>query len=1018
MLFRIVISTLSLIYIFSSNALAASAVLGLDLGTEYIKATIVKPGIPLDIVLTKDSRRKEISAVAFKPASSIKSGEFPERSYGSDAIALAARFPADVYPNLKTLIGLDIDHSIVKEYALRHPALKLVADKIRGTAAFQSAAFVPEEHPWTVEEILAMQLQAIQKNTLALAGKGITVKDVVIIIPPFFTLEEKRALSLAADLAGLRILELISDGMAVGLNYATKRTFPNINEGGKPEINLVFDMGAGSTKASVLKFQGRVVKDIGKFNKTIQEVKLLGNGWDRTLGGDAFNAVIIDDIITQFLASPVAKQKGLTEEIIKGQGRVAAKLWSEAEKMRQVLSANANTQAFFEGIYEDLDFRYKISRAEFEKLTESHAARIAVVMQNSLDAARIKIEDVDSVILFGGASRTPMVHRELEKFIRDASKIKTNVNSDEAAVFGAGFHGAALSPGFRVKEIRIFEIASYTIGMKWINTDGKLQRQSLWQSSTIVGPNKHYTFKNQQDPFSVTFYEQISSPEISSSQAVERDILAISTKNLTESVALAREKHGCTPEKIMIRLSTQIAPESGEVKIAKLIVDCELEAVSDDKESMVDSVKGLFGFGKKEQAPLSDKDASDSTSSLTTPPQSIVASSDTTTSTTSSASTSSTTATASKKVKKAKAKHHSYTIPLSYTTEVKGLPQIPNLEIQRMKERLTAFAGSDKLKRLRDEALNQLESFAYKSRDLLEDAEFIAASTEEERADLKAQAEETGDWIYSGGADANREELRQRLKKMEGITKIVANRRSETASRPEKIAALQKALDDNKQLIASISDQILSHANKHDEFSSKVVAEESAASATYPIASDSASSEGDKSTETATAPAEKQTMEPPVYTSADTDKLQKLNDEYSGWLADKIAEQDKLTAQDNPVLLSKDLEEKTKALQVLRSEMMFKSIKKPIRTQKSSQKPKTSKPGTSTTKASEKSEENASKTMKNPRATFTVGAGGQMPSEEEILELLRKQDDEFEAEKTPDSSENAEKVGDEKHDEL
>lgn len=70
------------------------AVLGIDFGTEYIKAALVKPGIPLEIVLTKDSRRKEISAVAFKPLKNAKPDDFPERLYGSDAMALAARFPA------------------------------------------------------------------------------------------------------------------------------------------------------------------------------------------------------------------------------------------------------------------------------------------------------------------------------------------------------------------------------------------------------------------------------------------------------------------------------------------------------------------------------------------------------------------------------------------------------------------------------------------------------------------------------------------------------------------------------------------------------------------------------------------------------------------------------------------------------------------------------------------------------------------------------------------------------------
>jgi hypoxia up-regulated 1 len=241
-----IFTILCLFYIFSSTALAASAVLGVDLGTEYIKAALVKPGIPLEIVLTKDSRRKEASTVAFKPAKNIKSGDFPERVYGSDAVALAARFPGDVYPNLKTLLGLGADNSVVQDYATRHPALRLEAEKTRGTAAFRSGAFTAEEEAFMVEEILAMELQSIQRNAEALAGKGGgRVRDLVITVPPFYTQEEKRAVELAADLAGLRVLELISDGLAVGLNYATTRTFPSINDGGKPEYHLSSTWGLG-----------------------------------------------------------------------------------------------------------------------------------------------------------------------------------------------------------------------------------------------------------------------------------------------------------------------------------------------------------------------------------------------------------------------------------------------------------------------------------------------------------------------------------------------------------------------------------------------------------------------------------------------------------------------------------------------------------------------------------------------------------------------------------------------------
>ena len=135
------------ILLFASQALAVSVALGVDFGTEYIKAALVKPGTPIDIVLTKDSRRKELATIAFKPTSANvpQPGSYPERVYGSDAAALAARFPADVYPNLKTLLGSVVEESVVQDYAARHPALQIQPLEGRRTAAFKSSAFANED---------------------------------------------------------------------------------------------------------------------------------------------------------------------------------------------------------------------------------------------------------------------------------------------------------------------------------------------------------------------------------------------------------------------------------------------------------------------------------------------------------------------------------------------------------------------------------------------------------------------------------------------------------------------------------------------------------------------------------------------------------------------------------------------------------------------------------------------------------------------------------------------------------
>jgi hypoxia up-regulated 1 len=162
---------LALLFFFTSSA--SAAVLGLDFGTLNLKASLVKPGIPLEIVLTKDSKRKETAAVAFKPSRDSSNnviaelGSYPERAYGGDALALQGRMPGEVFPNLKPLLGLSWNgeqSEVVNLYTSRYPAVQAKQDGKLGTTLFTCSAFNKAEEPWSVEELLAMELGNIKNN--------------------------------------------------------------------------------------------------------------------------------------------------------------------------------------------------------------------------------------------------------------------------------------------------------------------------------------------------------------------------------------------------------------------------------------------------------------------------------------------------------------------------------------------------------------------------------------------------------------------------------------------------------------------------------------------------------------------------------------------------------------------------------------------------------------------------------------------------------------------------------------
>ena len=914
-------------------ASAASAVLGIDLGTEYIKAALVKPGIPLEIVLTKDSKRKETAAVAFKPqrirVSTADSEAFPERIYGGDAVALSARFPSDVYSNLKPLLGLKLSDELISEYGGTFPGLDIVEWAETGTLGFRSDSFVKEEEPWLVEELLAMELKNIKGNAEIMAGKGSTIQDAVITIPSFYTAQERRAVILAADLAGLRVLSLISDGLSVGLNYATSRTFPTVNEGGKPEIHLVYDMGAGSTTATVLKFQGRTVKDVGKYNKTIQEVQVLGTSWDKTLGGDALNRIILEDMINKVTSTAQMKTLEVLPKHVRAHGRTMAKLWKEAERVRQVLSANTEISTSLESLYdENFIFKYKLSRTDFEHLASAYLERVQKPITEALDIAKLSVADLESVILHGGAVRTPFVQKQLEAAIKHSDKIRTNVNADEAAVFGAAFKAAAISPSFRVKEIRASDSAVYPVLASW-SIDGKEKQQKLFVPTSQVGAEKQVSVKAMAD-FSFSLSQHSFSPS-------DLPIFLVKTKNLTDSVKLLTNRFGCPPSDISTKFAIRLSPVDGLPEVTSGSISCEVTETETKRGGVVDGMKDFLGFGSKkgDQESLKEDDNAKTAKSASG-------------SETSTASLPQESSTASSVLeeglvegKPKELRKKTETIAVGFLTELVGSQRVKHDSQERIKTRLIAFDKSDRSRILREETLNNLEGYTYKIRDIVEDGGFVAVSTERQREEIEAKSNDASMWLYGDGADANRESLKAKLDELRALVAPIQKRKDEASKRPSEIQKLKDAIAQANTMITVVKQQREAQVLAE----SKAVSDsEAAKSQTTTAPSTSTDDFAELDDETATASSSTTSAAPilpaSMYSEEDVNNLVQEGDSVNKWLDEKLTEQEKLSPTDDPVLLSSELSEKSKQVNDLVMNLLRKQIKTPPKPKKSKPKAK------------------------------------------------------------------------------
>lgn len=893
---------------------AGSGVLGIDVGTEYLKAALVKPGIPLEIVLTKDSKRKESAAVAFKPTRETDA-QFPERFYGGDALALSSRYPDDVYVNLKTLLGLpfgDGKGESAQAYHERFPALRMEnAPGERGTIGLRSNRLgeAEKKDAFLIEELLAMQLKQIKANADDMAGKGSDIKDAVITYPSFYTADEKRSLQLAVELAGLNLESFISDGLSVGLNYAMGRTFPSVSDGEKPEYHVVYDMGAGSTTAAVLRFQSRKVKDTARFNKTVQEVQVIGLGSDRSLGGDSLNDLIVGDMVSQLLEDKKLKDR-VTLADVRAHGKTMARLWKDAEKARQVLSANTETGASFESLYdEDVNLKYRVTRSRFEELAEQHITRVAKPLEDALVGAGLQLDDVDTIILHGGSIRTPFVQKELEKFCGGSEKIKTNVNADEAAVFGAAFKGAALSPSFRVKEIRAYDASGYPVILKW-PSDSKERQQKLFTPTSQVGPEKEVTVKNLED-FEFSFYQQVPTAD----NVVEVPVLGVKTQNLTASVDKMKESFGCTAANITTKFSIRLSPTDGLPEVSGGSVSCEVE--SSMLGNVVEDVKGFFGLGSKKdgQVPLGENGEPNESVTLEgeEPQTSSASSADDAASTD-----------AAKESNKAAAQPRLEVIPISFTTFPLGTPAPSPAELARIQNRLAAFDASDRERILRVEALNELESFIYKSRDLAEEDEFVKVLKADQLAVLKERVASASDWLYGDGEDAKTSEFKEKLKSLKEIVDPALKRKKESTTRPARVELLQESLKNAQMVIGVMEQQI-----RQDEeiYSSSLSASTSTASESETSATETPSAsadaddlEGDPySTSTSKTASAKTTSEPTlkysVFQPSDLTSLSEAYESINSWLESRLALQEKLTVTDDPSLTVSEINSHLKRLE-------------------------------------------------------------------------------------------------------
>ncbi|ESK84674.1 heat shock protein [Moniliophthora roreri MCA 2997] len=407
------------------------AVVGIDFGTLASKIGVARHR-GIDIITNEVSNRATPSLVGFGPK---------QRAIGEAAKTQETSNFKNTIGCLKRLAGRTLADSDVQNIEKKFINATLI--DVQGTVGVE-VNFLGERQKFSSTQLVAMylgKLRDIASNELKTG-----VSDVVISVPGWFTDIQRRAILDAAAIAGFNVLRLINDTTAAALGYGiTKSDLPDSDN---PKNVVFVDVGHSSMSVAVVAFS--------KGQLTVKST-----AYDRNLGGRDIDFALVRHFAEEFKA----KYKIDVLSSPKATFRLAA----GCERLKKVLSANAEAPLNVESIMNDIDAASKLTREELENFISDELSRINAPLEQALADSGLTIDEIDAIELIGGTTRVPAVKARIQA-VFPGKTLSFTLNQDEAVARGATFSCAMLSPVFRVRDFHMSDISHYPIKVQWAPT--------------------------------------------------------------------------------------------------------------------------------------------------------------------------------------------------------------------------------------------------------------------------------------------------------------------------------------------------------------------------------------------------------------------------------------------------------------------------------------------------------------------------------------------------------------------
>lgn len=375
---------------------------GIDLGTTNSAISRIENG-EAEIIKSKDGNEKDTtpSCVSFNAKGHITVGDPAYRKYREDIKkSLSKNTPLNSFVEFKRTMGTD------KKYYVSNVDKEFNSEELSAEVLKQLKQYVQDE----------------------------TVNAAVITVPAAFKNNQIDATRRAAKLAGFEHAEVLQEPVAAAMAYG-------LDSKKKDGFWLVFDFGGGTFDAALLKVEDGIMK-------------VADTEGDNYLGGKNLDLAIVDEIILPYIEENYTIDSVLEDDNKKQILRNAMKFY--AEETKNILSAKESHNIYIDpgdigddDDGEEIEIDLTVTQAELEKVLSPVFQKAVDISKKLLERNNLKGSSLDSLILVGGPTFSPVVRKMLEQQI---CKPDTSVDPMTVVSKGAALYASTVDISEEIKE--------------------------------------------------------------------------------------------------------------------------------------------------------------------------------------------------------------------------------------------------------------------------------------------------------------------------------------------------------------------------------------------------------------------------------------------------------------------------------------------------------------------------------------------------------------------------------------